>query len=244
MSGTLNQAIYDMQLLNQATGESVAIAGGTVFVCLAGTPTRATLLNADTGLALANPLTPVRGRIRFMVAATIQSVDLYGMAPSGEFFVRRGVEPGGTAEIMLNSANATMVAVIPFNCSEFTAGTEYNWGLQMPATALVQPDVSVRVTTAEAGRTLSVGLLSSESGGNASGFITGLSLAAVGRIKPLLSGTPTLGALLVQNFATTPAVNVRQPAAIAASRTISITTSASSVLAAGFIEIPYLRPII
>lgn len=62
--------------------------------------------------------------------------------------------------------------------------TEVNTGYNLPANAILY-DVFLNVRTAEATgatKTVEVGLLSSESGGNASGFLNGVSVAATGPV--------------------------------------------------------------
>lgn len=78
-------------------------------------------------------------------------------------------------------------------------GAEQDTGFDLPAKAIVL-NVYLDVTVAEAAgltKTLNVGLLASEAGGNASGFLAGASVAATGVIKgSLVSTGQTLGALL------------------------------------------------
>lgn len=65
---------------------------------------------------------------------------------------------------------------------DISAGTETDTGWDLPADAVVL-DVFLKVTTAEATgttKTINVGLLASESGGDADGFIDGLSVATTG----------------------------------------------------------------
>ena len=69
--------------------------------------------------------------------------------------------------------------------------TETDTGWDLPAKAIVH-DVFVDVTTAEATggtKTVDVGLLSSESGGDADGFLDALSVAATGGIRGLVAKT-------------------------------------------------------
>lgn len=64
-------------------------------------------------------------------------------------------------------------------------GSEQDTGWDLPANSIVL-DVFVNVTTAEATgttKTLDVGLLSSESGGDADGFLDGVSVASTGIVR-------------------------------------------------------------
>lgn len=72
------------------------------------------------------------------------------------------------------------------NIGATPTGSEQDTGWDLPANALVT-DVFVRVITPEATggtKTLDVGLLSSESGGDADGFIDGVSVATAGLVVP------------------------------------------------------------
>lgn len=70
---------------------------------------------------------------------------------------------------------------------EFGDGTsETDMGFDLPATAIVLPEIFINVITAEATggtKTIDVGLLSSESGGDADGFVDGISVAATGIVE-------------------------------------------------------------
>jgi hypothetical protein len=86
---------------------------------------------------------------------------------------------------------------IPIGIS--AVNTEVDTGYDIPATGLIL-EAWVEVITAEATggtKTLDLGLLSSESGGDADGFVDGVSVASTG-IKPLtlISSGQTRGALL------------------------------------------------
>lgn len=238
-------ASFGIQLQNQATNEPIIKAGGTVYVAIAGDAAKATLYDPVTQLPLANPITPVRGRISFAVLASVAAVDLYGVDAEGRAFVRRGVRPGALSEIWLNE-DPQQVLVIPFAKADVTANTEIDTGFDLPGDAAVHPmGLGVNVLTNEASRTIHVGLLSGETAGDADGFLAALSLATAGMANWAVSGTPTLGALLTQNFATTPAVNVPKQHTVIGSnaKSISYTLSASTASAKGFIFIPYIRPL-
>jgi hypothetical protein len=240
MSGT-RYYTYEIQLQDGVTGQTIAAAGGAFIVTGAGDTAKVAVFNADTFAAMANPVVPTRGRIRFATLATIDSVDLYGFAPGGQFIARSGVTPGGITEIPVDTQEWTQVAQIPFAAADYTAATEGDTGLDLPLHALVLPFPAVRVVTAEGSRAIDVGLLSSETAGDADGLVDGVSLANAGLVDCATSGTPTLGALLVQNFGTTPAVNVRDAHATTGTnaRSITITPSASTASAKALVLLPY-----
>lgn len=103
------------------------------------------------------------------------------------------------------SAVGALVKVkkIAVAAGDWSSETDSGWDL--PAKSLVL-DVFIDVTTLQSGKTVDVGLLSSESGGDANGFIAAASLAAAGIVRPgyALDGgsayfnTATRGALLAK----------------------------------------------
>jgi hypothetical protein len=87
------------------------------------------------------------------------------------------------------SVNGAIHKVKKISISSTPTGSEQDTTFDLPAKAIVT-DVWVDVTTAEATggtKTLDVGLLSSESGGDADGFLDGISVATTG----LKRGIPT-----------------------------------------------------
>lgn len=169
---------YRIQLKNGSDGTAIITAGGTVHVSTAGSPDKATLYDKD-GAALANPLTPTRGFINFFVVDTVATVDLYIMAPGGQFATSAGIAPGGPNEISIGTAQKTQVAVIPFSIADATANVEKDTGFDWPSQAAVLDrlhGMSVRVTTLDSGQNILFGILASESGGDADGLSTNVSL--------------------------------------------------------------------
>lgn len=83
--------------------------------------------------------------------------------------------------------------------ADFANNAEINFGGDIGAGEIIV-DCYLDVVTAEATattKTLDVGLLSSESGGDADGFLDAVSVAATGIVYPtLINATPTRGALL------------------------------------------------
>ena len=124
-------------------------------------------------------------------------------------------------------------------------GTEVSTGYQLPLNSVIYPwEMFVEVVTVDATETVDIGILSSESNGDANGFISLLSVATQGLIKPtatLAQGTnahyisaATWGVLFLAaatfgaNTAEANAVPIFTPfIATAAARTISYTPSSS-----------------
>jgi len=233
--------IYEIQLQDLWPGPSVTGSGGTLYVATAGAANKATLYNADTYAALANPVTGVNGKFRFATLATLDSVDVYGMSAGGVAFQRRGVTPFNNQEIFLEAHRPDHTLVIPWAAADVTAATEYDTGFNLPVGAMVMPFTAIRVTVVDATETIDVGLLSSETGGDADGFVVAASVATLGTIKGALVGTDTLGALLKED---TNAASVFVPSIHPVNTTavsVSLTTSAGSDTGQGFLMISYIR---
>jgi hypothetical protein len=239
---------YEMSVFDadRNAPQAAVATGGAVLICTAGTTDKATLYNPASDFAsLSNPVSFSRGKIRFATLDSVTSVDIYGFAPTGQFLVRRGVKPGAEGEFVIDTTQMEQVAHIPFHWSDYTAASEVDTGLDLPAGSVLVPGAHVRVTTADSGITLEAGVLSSESGGDADGFFDAVSLASAASVAPTLSGaTPTLGALLRTDFATTPVLAVPRPYPVASAVSVTITGSSGWDTAAGFLVIPYvLQPL-
>jgi hypothetical protein len=218
---------YRIQLKSGSDGTAIITAGGTVHVATAGSPDKATLYDKD-GAALANPLTPTRGFINFFVVDTVATVDLYIMAPGGQFMVVTGVAPSGPNEISIGTTQKTQVAVIPFSIADSTAATEKDTGFDLPAQCSVLDRLHgmvVRVTTLDASQNILFGLLSTESGGDADGFSTNVSLTTA------VMKVTVNGALFSSNAP-------HQSDSVTA-KSISYTLDTSTDTGKGFIQIPY-----
>lgn len=184
-------------------------SGGVVFVAKAGTSEKAALQD-QYGSVLTNPIQLTSGLINFFFDTAITAnVDLYGMTGKGHWFeyingggvagtTTGGVSPSGPNEINVDTSDKRHRMKIPFSYVDCTPGTEYETGFKLPVPAKVLDRLhggGILVTTASAAgtATLSVGILSSETGGAATGFINGSSTAALGQV------TPTNGSLFSSN---------------------------------------------
>lgn len=117
---------------------------------------------------------------------------------------------GNAARVGLEGTPMVPIKVAKLAITDLTTG-ENDTGFDLP-TAGVVFDVFVQVTTAEATattKTIDVGLLASETGGDADGFLDGVVTSAAGVVGPEVSATdgtnqnyfaaaPKLGALLRQ----------------------------------------------
>ena len=101
------------------------------------------------------------------------------------------------------SANGAIVKTITIAITAAGDTNENDTAIDLPAKAIVT-DVLLDVTTAEATattKTIDVGLLASESGGDANGFAVGISTASTGLVRPV--ATLTTGTNEVYFSATT-----------------------------------------
>jgi len=218
---------WRIQMQDRFTLANIISAGGTVQVCTAGTPDKATLYD-KTGASLANPITPTRGFINFFVDVSVATVDLYGMAPGGQFFVMTGIAPSGPNEILIDTWDKTQFATVPFSIADSVANTEKDTGFSFPAQAIVLDrlhGMGVRVTTLNAGQNVAFGVLSSQSGGSANGLCTNVSLTtAVLKIGVNGSFYSTNAPFMTDSIT---------------GKSISYTLDTGTTLGKGFLLIPY-----
>ena len=122
---------------------------------------------------------------------TIQDHKLGDRAPCPLLFDPTGDSETHLAEILNALDNRVKVKSISF-APTISQDTETDSTWDLPAKALVL-DVLVLVETADSGVTLDVGLKSSETGGDADGFLDGVSLGSTGLVQGVLSVTKTSG---------------------------------------------------
>lgn len=238
MSQRVKFQLYTPAIGGQA-GAIVADSGGFLYVAKAADAQKETLTKKD-GSSQTNGFALTAGGAEFYVADSVSTVDLYIMAPNGQFLVKKGVKPGNH-DFAIDLSVRDQVAVIPFSIADTTAATETDTGFDLPAKSVVGSWAAVDVLTIDAAITIEAGTKSSETGGDPDGFIDAVSVATAGVIRCAVSGTPTLGALLVQNFGTTPAVNVPQTYSSDANtaKSISYTLLTAADTAEGFLLLPY-----
>lgn len=233
---------YSIQMHDHRTGEIIQATGGKVYVAIAGGSAKEILYDM-AGTSLANPVALTNGHFEFQVDADTNTVDLYVMAPGGQCVTLTGVKPGGPNEIMIDAGQRHQMAVIPFSTDDTTAAAETDTGFDLPLYAAVLPHVTVRVTTVDATKTIDVGLLSSETAGDADGFLVTASVATAGLVKgTVANGANTMGALFeVQDSAN--AGDLTHEAHVVTgsnARSVTYTLTAGTDTAEGFINIPYL----
>ena len=174
-----------IKLYEYAGGFPRAVAinadGGQCMVCSDGDTAKATITDS-AGTAATNPVVGTRGEYTFYTANTVTLVDCYIMAPWGQFIVVEDVGEGIT-DVMVDVHNPNQTYVIPFDEADYTANTEFDTGMEILEHVVIKPDcMGVYVHTVDATETINVGLLSTESGGDADGFMAAVSLATAGFI--------------------------------------------------------------
>lgn len=249
------------QLKRADNGVSILTSGGVALITATGSPDEATLYDPANGyIALANPISLTYGSGKFAVLDTLGNVDIYIMGPEGDFVVVENVVPGEIAEVLVDYQKRVQQLKLPYSVAQATAATEYDTGFDLPVGAVVQPiGAGLRVHTADATETIDVGLLSSESGGDANGFISLLPVSGsanstvmaqaavtVGSNETFFA-TQTLGALLADflagaDVAGDVGTNNPKQAVISTATSITYTLTAGTDTAKGWFFLEYVLP--
>ncbi len=252
---------FSIQLQDQATGAALTTAGGTCLVITAGAQSKVAIATTRTGATATsnNPKALTNGEIEFWTGDSVVSVDLYVMAPGGQFFSAMGIVASGPTSLAVDLSQKKQVATIPFDIADTAAATETDTGFDLPQNAAVNPTgVGCHVSTVDATETIDVGLLSTEAGGDANGFTALISVAGLGfaPAKPTVTtgvnetfvASTTLGAMLVDFVAGTDlATDVgshfpQEHVGDGTAQSISYTLTAGSDTATGFLVVPYQLP--
>lgn len=209
------------------------VNGGMVFSTLSA-PVKELLFN-KLGVAIANPAPLLNGGATVYINNLVDLVDLYILAPSGQFITMKQVSSDGIADVICDRTNRQPVYVIPFSKVDYAAATETSTGyvLKTDGNLSVGVDAAIQVNTLEAAKTISVGTLSTEGGGNATGFINAISLAAATTVNAQSQATITRGALLGAGT-----LDKGYAVTLQVARTISLTLSAATTVADGYIILP------
>jgi hypothetical protein len=253
--------IYEFQLKDANRGVGIIGSGGAAIVTVAGSPLKATLLDpANNYAALANPIALNYGHGKFAVADTVDSVDIYVMGPEGDFVVVEAVTAGSLTEVVIDMQMRAQVLKLPYHFTDLgTTVTEKDTGLDFPTGAIISPfGLGLFPTAVDATETIDIGMLSTETGGDADGFAALLPLSGTANVANMAGatitaggtedffGATTLGALL-RDF--TAGANVagdvgtfnpkHYQVGTNLTRSLSVTPSAGLDTAQGFIFIPY-----
>jgi hypothetical protein len=231
---------YRIQLKDAVTGASIITSGGTVYVAANGDAAKQAIKDS-AGAAASNPMTPTRGFINFFTAVDVSRVDLYIMAPGGQFIVAKNIDPSGANEILVDTAQVNQVAVIPFAIGDTTANTETDTGFDTGTDKLWLPGgVAVKVSTLDSGMTIDVGTDGAGSN-DPDGFIDGISLTTAVVVKATnATGAVTLGALFYVQDSANAGDDFPEAFKNAANENITYTLSSSTDTGEGFIFLPYI----
>lgn len=202
---------YILSVKDQRTGEPIT-SGVYTFVYQAGTKTLDTLYSTSNGLAKTNPIARASftGTLSFYTAQT--SVDIFVADDKGNTALFTGITPTDhVLSLDRSGVDKCMVAPFVFNAG----GTETDTGLDFPLNAYIH-DFLVEVVTTDATETLGIGLLSSETAGDADGIAVAVSTANAGFIRSYVVtdgtnedfvATPYKGALMGLGSAGTDVAN-------------------------------------
>lgn len=179
---------YEITIQNQRSidghsNDGLVSSGVLVVIHDAGTSTQSTIYSNGTAplAAKTNPIS----RSQF---ATDGKIEFYSYAESHDIFIadNRGntckyfaVTPN-VHTLGLNTDGPSKLLVIPFGVSD---NTEVDTGIDLPADVVVT-ECWTEVTTNDTGETLAVGLLSTESGGDADGLLASVDVGTAGYVKP------------------------------------------------------------
>lgn len=235
--------IFDIQIADRFAGNSTVLTtGGKMIVCLNGEYTLATLKDPDNDFAsLSQPVSATRGKFRFAVArssASPVSVDVYGTAPTGHGFRYYGAKPGTPNTLRVDTNDIQSHLVLPFSYAS-GAATEIDHGLDLPIGALVGPFCFIDVKAIDATETLDVGIKSSETGGDADGFLAAISVGTLGVTRPTWASTSVAGALLRESQDTAATFTPVQHEVVSGGQSVTWTITTGSDTGTGRIVIPY-----
>lgn len=233
--------LYELGSIGGMAKKLIQDSGGVVYVAQDGDPAKQSITDKD-GAALSNPRALTNGYCEFYVADTVARVDLFIQCPGGQFVVAPNVDES-IADIGVDVTRLNHVMVIPWYAGDVTAAAETDTGFDLPLHAAVLPTPLLRVHTVDATETIDVGLLSSETAGDADGFIAAASVATAGLIKAtVVNGGNTMGALFEVQDSANAGDLTHEPHVITGSNatSVTLTTTAGSDTGKGYIILPYL----
>ncbi len=217
-------------------GPMITATGGVAYVAAVGDAAKQAITD-EAGASLTNPIALTTGGAEFNIPDGVASVDLYIMAPGGQFVVRKAVVPGAEPDIAVDVSILNQTLVIPFSIDDTTAATETDTLFDEPAKAIFLPTPFIDVLTLDATESMDVGTDSTDSG-DADGFLAVILTSATGLVKgTLASATQTIGALLRADES---AGDFVPESHVSLGKSITYTLTAGTDLAEGFIHLPIL----
>ncbi len=180
--------VKDQLGLNGHSSDGNISSGCLVMVYDAGTKTLSTLGSDENMTSKTNPISRSQfatdGLIDFWSAGA--SHDLFVAHSDGSVDFYAGLTPTNHS-LVLDRNGVDKCLIAPFSV---VSTTETDTGLDFPRNVLITA-VLIEVTTNDSGEALNVGLLSSESLGDADGLLVALSLATAGFVKPVVTTAGT-----------------------------------------------------
>lgn len=166
--------------IGHQSGPAIIGAGGKMLVCPAGTQARATLVDIN-GAALSNPIALVRGAATFYVAnnAANAAMDLFVLTGEGFSVQLWSVGPDEINEVPIDRDRRHGMLILPFSIADQVSdATAVNSGFTLVVGMVFLPFPFIKVVTADAGKTVDIGVAGTENG-----IISALSLTTLGLVK-------------------------------------------------------------
>ncbi len=228
---------------------------GVFNVLTAGSPVEATIFSDDLGTSGTNPGTMTNGVIQFWIDSATTTVDISVMTADGYAFFLKAVSISNHRQVIWKE-DRTQRLVVPF---AFSNATEVDTGFDFPANCIIK-DVYLRVVTVDSGEDLDVGILASESNGDADGFLDAAIVSVAGVVdgKGAANGGTNIdyvdtiyaGAFLSPGLIQGTDVVAVSGAAVhklyrtdGTAKSLSYTGSSGSDTAAGYIFVEYEAPV-
>jgi hypothetical protein len=172
-------ALYDLDAVGSLGGKITS--GALVFVYTASSKTLATLYSDTKRTSLTNPISRSQfgtdTAVKFFAAAS--SFDIVVALSDGSMGKWSAVSPS-IHRLQVSRSGDQKLFVIPFGASDVT---EVDTTIDLPKNFWVK-DCFIEVVTVDATETIDVGLLSTETSGDADGLLSTVSVATSGFVKP------------------------------------------------------------
>lgn len=219
---------WRLQALNARTQRPLDDDTGKVLVLTQGLPVKATVYSDEFGTVATQPLTLTGGAVRFWLDQSVAAIDYTLLTAAGQARFLRNI---GTAlashHTYICPEDLEQTLMLPFGAETVETDT----GFDLPQGCAIDPDrVLLKVTTADAGHTLDVGLLSTEVGGDTNGFVAAGVLTA--------AGYPTMNAKLGALLGATVATRVLRYVTDGVAKSL-VYQGTATVTAAGYIALGY-----
>lgn len=224
-------------------GGMITDSGGKIAFLKSGKGQKETIYDSSgAAISQSAALSLTNGGYTCYVADSLSTLDCVIMAPGGQF-VHVTSLVAGMNEVGIDVNCRQQLGKFPFCYADCVVASEKDTGFDLPAGAFVLPHCGVLTKVADSGITIEAGLYSSESGGDADGFIDAVSVASAVLAKvAITNGSNTLGALFeVQDSANAgDLTHEAYPITGAAAVSVTYTLSSGADTADGFLIIPYL----